>query len=117
VDLCCASLIASHDMSDLGVPDPRSRERLVCTLVLLGIRDADISISAYKQLKPVLVLPPFKRRQLLSRAVPAPEEVSGGGTHRAEPDVLVPYNTHILCPVILVRLAIRHLQDNSITRR
>jgi hypothetical protein len=69
MDLCCTSLIASYNISDLRRSDPRSRERFVYTLILLSIRDANISISAYKQLMPIPVLLLFKRQQLLSRTV------------------------------------------------
>jgi hypothetical protein len=102
MDLCCTSPTASYNMSDLRRLDPRSRERFVCTLILLCIRDANISISAYKQLVPILVLLLFKRRRLLFRTVPTPKEVSSSSTYCTKLDVLVPYSTYILCFVILV---------------
>jgi hypothetical protein len=102
MDLCCTSPTASYNISDLRRPDLRSRERFVCTLILLSIRDANISISAYKQLVPILVLLLFKRRRLLSRTVPTLKEVFSSSTYCTKPDVLVPYSTYILCLVILV---------------
>jgi hypothetical protein len=62
MDLCCASTIASYNISNLRGLDPRSRERLVCTLILLSVQDANILISAYKQLVLVLVLLLSKRQ-------------------------------------------------------
>jgi hypothetical protein len=62
MDLCYTSLIASYNISNLRRLDPRSKERFVYTLILLGIRDANISISTYKQLVSILVLLLFKRQ-------------------------------------------------------